>query len=72
MWILTKIKKSFRAVKRDICDLEEHQKRVKLSTNEWIIHLNSENQMLTSRIRALENKLEKIESDKIRVLRNLE
>ncbi len=71
MWILNKIKKAFKAVKKDICDLEEHQRQIKRSTHEWILHLNSENSLLRSRLTTLEKRLEKIDDEKLGILREI-
>lgn len=69
---------AFAAVKFDMDNLEDNHNALKMSTNDWIVFLDDENQHLKMRVRELERKMESMENkrlarneDELSVLRTL-
>lgn len=68
-----RLKAAFSAIRHDLKGLEyegkaldAHQEALKQSTNEWVIYLDRENQILRERVAHLERKMDSLSSKKSR------
>ena len=71
----SRLKSAFRAVKIDMDLMNEKNDALKLSTHEWTMFLNHENQELRKRVRELERKTQLLERsvdrEKMSILREI-